>query len=288
MANLMAIPAKLKPEIESLLGDGIETVRRLSGGDSADALALRTSRGQYYFLKLGRRLPNDLFDSEARGLKAIAATHTIMTPTIVASTADFLLLDWIVAAVPKADYWTTFARQLAALHNHTAERFGFQQDNYCGATPQHNRWQENGHRFFAEQRLLYQAQRAVDKGLLTATEVRAIEQLCLRLPELIPAQPASLIHGDLWCGNQICNNRGQPVLFDPACHYGWAEAELAMTRLFGGFGEGFYAAYQELRPQVRGWQQRCELYNLYHLLNHLNLFGMSYYPRVCSIIECYR
>ncbi len=284
----MALPTKLKPEIESLLGDTILDTQQLIGGDIADAFSLYTTNGRCYFLKHGQHLPSDMFSAEAQGLRAIASTNTVRTPEVIAATEEFLLLEFIETRAPGVDYWIKLGRQLATMHNHKAERFGFECDNYCGATPQPNTWYADGHLFFAEQRLLYQGKLARDQGLLTTRDFHSIEQFCIRLAELIPHQPASLLHGDLWRGNQMCSSSGQPVLFDPACHYGWGEAELAMTMLFGGFGDDFYTAYQEIRPLESGWQTRSALYNLYHLLNHLNLFGKTYYQQVSAIIRQYR
>jgi fructosamine-3-kinase len=145
----------------------------------------------------------------------------------------------------------------------------------------------DGHRFFAERRLLYQARLAERRGLLGREQVRQAERLAARLPELIPEQPASLIHGDLWSGNTITDAAGNPALIDPAAYYGWAEAELAMTALFGAFPAGFYQAYAERRTLEPGFRQRFPIYNLYHLFNHLNLFGGGYRGEVLSILRHY-
>ena len=178
-------------------------------------------------------------------------------------------------------------RKLAALHNHTNAQFGFEHDNYIGSTPQPNTWTEDGYAFFGEQRLNFQAQLAAKRGLLSRAEEGQVERVGERLAELVPQQPASLLHGDLWDGNALADENGQPALIDPAAHYGWAEAELGMTALFGGFGAEFYAAYEEARPLETGYQERFPVYNLYHLLNHLNLFGMGYHGQVIAILKRY-
>ncbi len=146
---------------------------------------------------------------------------------------------------------------------------------------------EDGYAFFAEQRLIYQARLAFDSRLLDERETRRVAALAQRLPELIPEQPASLIHGDLWSGNAVTDSAGGPALIDPAAHYGWAEAELGMTSLFGGFPSRFYEAYDQDRSLQPGWRERLPLYNLYHLLNHLNLFGAGYLGQVRSILSRY-
>ncbi|MEZ5529089.1 MAG: fructosamine kinase family protein [Porticoccaceae bacterium] len=283
----MAIPAKLKQQIETCLGTDISFCQGIYGGNFADAMTLHTVDGNRYFLKYAKALPHDLFLAEAHGLGAIAATNSIRTPGVLNAGADHLLLEWIDVQPARDGFWAVLGRQLATMHNQTSERFGFGRSNYCGATHQPNAWSEDGNRFFAEQRLLYQSKLAFNRGLLSVDDNRRIERLCARLPELVPEQPASLIHGDLWSGNKLCDAAGLPVLIDPACYYGWAEAELAMPRLFGGFDEAFYQAYQEVCPLQPGWEERCEIYNLYHLLNHLNLFGSGYYFPVQSILKHY-
>jgi fructosamine-3-kinase len=197
----------------------------------------------------------------------------------------FLLLEDLAPAPPCSDYWVIFGRQLAALHNTISRSFGFDHDNYIGSTSQSNPWTPDGYRFFAEQRLLYQGELAGRQGYLGAADLKRLMRLAARLPELVPAQPASLIHGDLWGGNAISDAKGLPALIDPAAHFGWAEAELAMTALFGAFPEAFYQAYAEVHPLEKVYRQRFPIYNLYHLLNHLNLFGASYLGQVQSILQ---
>ncbi len=135
----------------------------------------------------------------------------------------------------RPDYWASLGIGLARMHQTTATLFGFDCDNYCGATPQPNPAALDGHQFFAEQRLLYQGRLAHDNGLLDHAALRKLEGICARLPELIPAQPATLVHGDLWSGNVQADNLGAPVLIDPACYQGWAKTDIAITELFGAF-----------------------------------------------------
>ncbi|MBN1665608.1 MAG: fructosamine kinase family protein, partial [Anaerolineales bacterium] len=156
------------------------------------------------------------------------------------------------------------------------------------STPQPNPWQADGYRFFAEQRLLYQARLARRRNLIEAADLAQVEGLAARLPDLVPEQPAALLHGDLWTGNAASDSAGRPALIDPAAYYGWAEAELAMTTLFGSFPAEFYAAYEEARPLAPGYRGRFDLYNLYHLLNHVNLFGRGYLGQVQAILRRYR
>ena len=259
----------------------------VSGGCINNGIRVKTANGLGFFLKTNPNASEDMFACEAQGLKALQVAEGPRIPQTYLAGPDFLLLEDLAPAPKQKDYWRDFGRKLAALHNHTNQRFGFEQDNYIGSTPQPNPWTEDGFEFFAGHRLGYQAQVAARRGLLTSSEENQVAQLAQRLPELVPEQPASLIHGDLWGGNAITGPEGEPALIDPAAHYGWAEAELGMTTLFGGFPGEFYQAYEETRPLEKGWQGRLEIYNLYHLLNHLNLFGRGYYGQVMGIVRKY-
>jgi fructosamine-3-kinase len=188
-------------------------------------------------------------------------------------------------AAPDSNYWETFGRQLATLHDHIEPNFGFETDNFIGSTPQPNPWTSDGYEFFAEHRLGYQAELALQQGLINRADFRAVHALSSKLQELVPAQPASLIHGDLWSGNAIVGPNGEPAIIDPAAHYGWAEAELGMTNLFAGFPEAFYSTYEEAGDLEDGWRERLPIYNLYHLLNHVNLFGAGYLGQVRSVLQ---
>ncbi|RLE00319.1 MAG: ketosamine-3-kinase, partial [Bacteroidetes bacterium] len=158
---------------------------------------------------------------------------------------------------------------------------------YIGSNPQENTWLENGWEFFRDLRVMNQIKWANDRSLLDAKDIRKLENLLVQLPELIPEQPASLIHGDLWSGNLISDKGGKPALIDPAVYYGWAEADLAMTDLFGRYPEEFFKAYTEINPLEKDFRSRFPLYNIYHLLNHLNLFGKGYLSRIRSILDRY-
>jgi fructosamine-3-kinase len=195
------------------------------------------------------------------------------------------LLEYIEAGARREDFWETLGEQLARLHLRTSPRFGFEHNNYIGSTPQINTWEEDGYKFFGEQRLLYQGELA-QKNLLIPN-LQSLISLIKKLPYLIPPQPASLIHGDLWNGNIHNDEQGAPVLIDPAAHYGWAEAELAMMNLFGNTPEKFFKAYEGIRPLEKGYRERFDLYNLYHLLNHANLFGGSYLASVNAVLKKY-
>jgi protein-ribulosamine 3-kinase len=265
----------------------VQRSQAVGGGCINNGARLYTDSGETFFVKLNWSAPTDMFAREAEGLNALAVPDGPRVPAGYLAGEDFLLLEDLKPAPPQPGYWEAFGQRLAALHNHVGARYGFEHDNYCGSTPQPNTWCEDGYHFFSEHRLRFQAQLASQRGLLQRDDLKRVERICERLPELIPAQPASLIHGDLWSGNAIAGPQGEPAIIDPAAHYGWAEAELGMTTLFGGFPHTFYDAYVEARPLAPGWRQRLPLYNLYHLLNHVNLFGGGYLSQTRRVLRSY-
>ncbi|MCK5315643.1 MAG: fructosamine kinase family protein [Anaerolineales bacterium] len=263
-----------------------EVVSRSSvgGGCINNGVRLKTASGITFFLKTNQSAPADMFVREAEGLDVLCVPGGPRVPKPYLYGSDFLLLEDLAPSSRTANYWSTFGRQLASLHNYTNPNFGFAHDNYIGSTPQPNSWRDDGYTFFSEHRLLFQAELARKRGLLGITEARQVDNICNRLVDLIPEQPPSLIHGDLWSGNAMTDIAGEPAIIDPAAHYGWAEADLAMTTLFGSFPEVFYRAYREVRTLEDGFRERFHIYNLYHLLNHLNLFGTAYLGQVLSIL----
>lgn len=259
----------------------------VGGGCINNGQRLRTQSGRTFFLKTNRHCPVDMFACEARGLAAIAVSGGPRVPQPLVWGEDFLLIEDLNPAELQVGYWEHFGWQLAALHKHTAAEFGFHEDNYLGSTRQPNGWMDDGYTFFGERRLLFQAELAARNGLLCRADEDKIERLVSQLRERIPSQPASLLHGDLWSGNALSDSSGAPAIIDPAAHFGWAEAELGMTQLFGAFPEVFYRSYEEVRPLAPGWRERLGIYNLYHLLNHLNLFGSGYLGAVQAILHRY-
>ncbi len=282
------IPDPVKHWLEVQGFGVIRQARPVGGGCINQGAQIETETGKRFFLKTNTHNPADMFAQERRGLEVLKAPGAPYVPQAYLHGPDFLLLEDLDPAAPQRDYWETFGRQLAALHKYTHPYFGFDQDNYIGSTPQPNPWVADGYVFFGEHRLLFQARLARQRGLLDHAGLQDVKTLVARLPGLIPEQPASLIHGDLWSGNAITNSEGQPALIDPAVHYGWAEAELAMTGLFGAFPDTFYRAYQQENPLAPGYEDRFPLYNLYHLLNHLNLFGLGYRSQVNRILQRFR
>ena len=265
--------------------------QRVSGGDINRAYRLDLSNGERVFLKSNRAGLLDMFSVEARGLEALRATGTIGVPEPLAVGTDrndaFLIMEYLSPAPRRADYWEAFGRELAALHRaKCGPRFGFPTDNYIGSTPQKNEPMDSWAAFFRERRLIPQMKLAW--GLIDERTRRNLTRITERIDNLLLEPPfPSLIHGDLWSGNAVCGPDGKAWILDPAAYVGHFEAELAMTELFGGFPERFYRAYNEVNPIDLAYSGRRDLYNLYHLLNHLNLFGLPYLSNVSSIAKRY-
>lgn len=275
----------------------IETAGRISGGDINEAYGLTLTDGKCIFMKTNKKESSSLFTAEAAGLDAIAQTKTIGTPQILGVGTDeerggfsFLLLEFISGKSRNKNYWEDFARQLSEMHRAetvglvSGGKYGFRCDNYIGMHSQVNTGYESWTGFFRDCRLEPQfrdAARYFDKE-----ELKRITRLLDRIDKILvePEYP-SLLHGDLWGGNVIAGNDGAAWLIDPAVYVGHAEADLAMTELFGGFPPVFYDAYKEAAPLQPGYERRRDVYNLYHLLNHLNLFGRMYLPEVRHIIS---
>ncbi len=263
--------------------------RELGGSSSNTCFLVDTDKSLSVVAKVSGLATDDRWLCEADGLKLLAASDAIRTPDVLYVDDQCLLLEYIPSIQQSTHYWTQLAEQLAQLHatSHAQNLFGLESDNYCGDNRQHNGWHEDGFTLFGEHRLLCQARLAYDNGYLESPWIIHIETICERLPELIPLQPCSLIHGDLWPGNILVDDRGLPALIDPAAHYGWREADIAMSLLFGGLPHDFYCAYEQAWPMEPDWRKRVPLYNLYHLLNHLNIFGVSYLDQVHATVSRY-
>ncbi|HDD62713.1 MAG TPA: hypothetical protein ENF22_09335 [Chloroflexi bacterium] len=265
----------------------ITSVDPVSGGCIHQALRVQTASGEYFILKQDPGKYADVFQREAEGLEALKVSGGPVIPDVYLVGEEYLLLSDLHPAPRCKDFWQIYGQQLAVVHLQQNPRFGFETDNYIGSNPQENTWMENGHDFFQELRIRKQITWAKDQSLLDTKDIHKLENFMVQLPELIPEQPASLIHGDLWSGNLISDNGGKPALIDPAVYYGWAEADLAMTELFGRYPEEFFKAYAEINPLEKGYRSRFPLYNIYHLLNHLNLFGKGYLSQIRSILDRY-
>lgn len=279
--------------LAAALGHPVTVSRRvrLGGGSIAVAERLETNAGTFV-LKSHDGPPPGLFATEANGLEALRASGTSLTIPRVISAGDdpfpHLLLEYLDSGRSgrRPGFDEELGHGLAGLHRATHARFGFDADNYCGATPQVNAWRDQWVDFYREARLASQIDLAHRAGLLGARDVARCHQLLGRLDDLIaePPEGPALIHGDLWSGNLHVDAAGGPALLDPAVSFSHREADLGMMTLFGGFTARVFGAYDEAFPLEPGWRERTPLYQLYHLLNHLNLFGAGYHAEVMAIV----
>lgn len=277
------------------LGQSVEVIETqfLAGGDISTAAQVFSSEG-VFFIKWNHAVPDsseaiDMFEAEAHGLDLLRRTDALYVPPVIGygrqSDKSYLILDYIDAGQPGPQYWETLGQSLAVLHSHSQSTFGLTFPNYIGSLPQTNTPTVNGIDFFFDHRLLPQAGLALYKGLLSKTAYDALFRLRDQLPGLIPNERPALLHGDLWSGNVMTTEQGQPALIDPAVYYGFREADLAHTRLFGGFDQRFYDAYDEAFPLHDGFEERVAIYNLYPLLVHVNLFGSGYVSGVERVLK---
>ena len=264
------------------------TPSAVGGGDISAAWRL-TADDRDVFLKTGRIDSLHMFTGEAEGLAEIAKTNALRVPEVyaVGQTADaaFLALEWLSFDRSDTTVEQRFGEQLAKMHRTTARRYGWHRYNTIGLTAQENPWSADWITFFQEHRLGYQLQLAADNGFTGDLQTQG-RRLQKRLPSYFNGYTPvpSLLHGDLWGGNWASSG-GEPLIFDPAVYYGDRETDLAMTRLFGGFGSAFYEAYEATWPLEPGHHERLKLYQLYHVLNHLNLFGSAYLGRSLALMS---
>ncbi|MFP6899934.1 MAG: fructosamine kinase family protein [Opitutales bacterium] len=259
----------------------------IGGGCINDAQRLEGS-DETYFVKTNDRSFLPLFEAEAEALDEIAATETIKAPTPichgVAQERAFLVLEYLETGPGDSSSQKKLGERLARLHQVRKPRFGWTRDNAIGSTPQSNDPCDDWASFYREQRLRFQFDLAAQKG----KRFRGSEKLLGRVSDLLAGHEVfpSLLHGDLWGGNAACDTQGEPFVFDPATYYGDRETDLAFTEMFGGFSPDFRSAYEETFPLDVGYSRRKVLYNLYHLLNHFNIFGGGYASSAqCSIDE---
>ena len=289
MFNHDSLLESIRDGLHQVLGTttDIKWVRRLSGGDINHA-ALIGDGSTNWFLKYHHNAPDGMFAVEAQALNEISVTDCIRVPAPVAHGSDGST-DWLVLEhleLTASGPASLLGEQLAALHCITASQHGWDRGNFIGSTPQNNTQCEDWTVFWRNYRLKPQLEmaRSADHGTrLVSTGERLLENMDQLMEDHQPV--ASLLHGDLWAGNKAFTMDGKPVIFDPASYYGDRETDIAMTELFGGFGQSFYSAYQAHLPLAEGYRLRLDLYNLYHMLNHLNLFGGGYLSSCETIID---
>lgn len=276
------IGARLKEVLQRQLGRRCLGARSLSGGDINAAFAVEFEGLGPVLVKTRDPAPANLFSTEAEGLRWLGEALALRVPRVLGfSEADqtpaFLILEYLESARPRQSFDETLGRGLAKLHRAGASSFGFAQDNFIGTLPQQNTPTPSWAEFYRARRLEPQLKRAVESGKLSYAVRRDFDRLFAQLESLVgPHEPPSRLHGDLWGGNLHVDENGDPCLIDPAVYGGHREVDLAMMRLFGGFSERVFSAYQEDLPLAPAATERVALYQLYPLLVHTNLFGGSY------------
>lgn len=258
------------------------------GGGSINTTYKISTENFKYFVKINdKAVFKNGFKEEVLGLQFLKVNAAITPKIIIEGSYNskiYLVLSWIDSAFETPQFWKNFASQLADLHQHKGLQFGLEYDNFMGKLTQKNTFLNDFTLFFIENRLKPQVKLAVNAGLLPIKDVQKFENLYKELPSIFPKEKPCAIHGDLWNGNFIATANNKAVFIDPATYYGHREIDLAMSLLFGGFSSEFYTTYQNKYPLEKGFENRKDIYNLYPLLIHLNLFGTLYYYSIKSIL----
>ncbi|GAL83011.1 fructosamine/ketosamine-3-kinase [Sporocytophaga myxococcoides] len=270
--------------LNEVIHEGIDSIAPVGGGSINNTYKVKTSR-KVYFVKVNRNVPEDFFEKEAEGLSLLAKTNRIRIPEIIFIGRNLLVMEFIERGLESKNYWFKLGQKLSDIHKVTASSFGLDYNNYIGSLEQLNGWYSNWPEFFVERRIFPLAHRAYADGRLERRGVELIEQLSKKINDLLVHEKPSLLHGDLWSGNVMVDLSEAPVFVDPAVYYGNREIEIAFTTLFGGFDPLFYESYQEAFPLEKNFDKRIDLYNLYPLLVHANLFGGSYSNSVMTILR---
>ncbi len=290
------LPTKLESSILKLLESHtgeiftILDTSSVSGGSINNALQIDCGSNKF-FVKWnhGQQFPL-MFEKEAMGMQLLHNAGEIYIPRVIGfdETQEYgmILLEFVQQQKPIDHFWKAFGTKLAKLHkNHSAKQFGLDHDNYIGSLEQFNTRHSNWIDFFVAQRLEIQLKKAINSELLNRSDYRSFESLYQRLDHFFPVEKPSLLHGDLWSGNYMTNQKGEPCIFDPAVYYGHRLMDIGMSKLFGGFAEEFYRAYSQEYPLEKNWKESVEIANLYPLLVHVNLFGFGYVGSVRSVIR---
>jgi len=289
----MGLSENITKKIEDLRGLRVKKSESLSGGCISNAYKVTFEDNLSYLIKINEHSPTDMFIKEAHGLQELQKANAIKVPDVILCDDRFILLEFISIGTKKKNFFEEFGRKFALLHKFTADEFGFYEDNYIGSTPQINindeTTKKNWTSFYFNKRLLYQFKLAEKNGYADSRLRDAFIKTEDKIESILGGsdEMPSLLHGDLWSGNYMTDGNGEACLIDPAVYYGHREADLAMTKLFGGFSQLFYDSYNESFPLREGWKYRENIYMLYHVLNHLNLFGSGYYAHALSLMKFY-
>ncbi|HEX5172381.1 MAG TPA: fructosamine kinase family protein [Cyclobacteriaceae bacterium] len=269
----------------------IQNFTAIGGGCINNGGKITTSHG-IFFVKWNsaKKFPG-MFRVESNGLKLLSSAGAIRVPRVLGPGEheghQFIVMELIQAKNRSLNYWDLLGQELATLHKASSPYFGLDENNYMGSLPQFNEQKISWIEFFSTQRLDVQLKLAINSHAAPISLIEKFHALYEKLPTLLTEEKPSLVHGDLWSGNLITDENGNPCLIDPAVYYGNREVDLAMTHLFGGFDDEFYQSYQNAFPLPPGLQERIDIYNLYPLLVHVNLFGQSYLHQVLSILKTF-
>lgn len=269
----------------------IINIQTVPGGCINEAAKVTTGKGNFFIKWNSASKYPGMFEAEARGLELLRAAGKIYIPKVaftdIIEETSFLILEWVEPGKRDKDFWSDFGSSLALMHQKTNNKFGLDHDNYIGSLHQSNKRHNTWSGFFIEERLEPQLKLAKNSNKIDNTIIKKFNSLYKELEEIFPSEKPALLHGDLWNGNYMTSPEGKACIFDPSVYYGHREMDIAMARLFGGFDQEFYKAYNEQYPLEKGWQDRLDICNLYPLLVHINLFGGSYLSQVKSILSAY-
>jgi fructosamine-3-kinase len=283
------LPKSIEQELEQKIpGFQCYSAETISGGDINSAALIDSNKGDFFIKWNYTKDFPDMFEKEALGLKLLADSNTIKIPEVIttgiAGRYNFLVLEYLKPDSKDSLFFHLFGKSLGQMHKNFGSYFGLDHNNYIGSLPQINEPKDNWIEFFIINRLEYQLKMAKDNSLVDSSILRKFDRLFPKLDSLIPKEKASLLHGDLWGGNYLASRDGA-ALFDPAVYYGHREVDIAMSKLFGGFDSEFYEAYNQEYPLEKGWEERVDLFNLYPLLVHLNIFGKAYQIQISRILS---
>lgn len=285
----MSLEQCLINNIQSKIGSPILGIKKMSGGDISSVHKIETEKNNYVLKSNNSAQALQMFDAERKGLELLNSADKIKTPQIIdvgsKDNSSYILMEYVPARRGNNLDMNNFGQALAELHSKTPKDFGLDHSNFIGSLPQYNLRNNTWSEFYVTQRLLPQIKMATDTGLLKGkySESKMLDLLNQVAGNVSP----SLLHGDLWSGNYLISMNGDPYLIDPAVYYGHNEVDIAMSRLFGGFEQTFYEAYHEILPITDGYYESMDIYQLYYLLVHLNLFGSSYASSVNRILMRY-
>ncbi|MCP4120514.1 MAG: fructosamine kinase family protein [Bacteroidetes bacterium] len=267
----------------------LQLISSVGGGCINDCFKVQ-SGFHFYFLKTNSATAYpEMFLKEKRGLDLLRSGSGLSIPNVIDAYdlqgQSYLLMEFIGSGRPSTDFWQAFGEKLAGQHQNTSENFGLEDNNYIGSLEQINGWKADWAHFFLECRLVPQLEMGIAGQWGSASLFRSAESICKVIEDEFPKEAPALLHGDLWSGNYMINNSGDPCLVDPAVYYGNREMEIAFTQLFGGFNPEFYEAYQATLPLEPDFQSRKEIHNLYPLLVHANLFGGHYVQQCLGLLK---